>query len=362
MFGLFSGKNSSLGIDIGTTNVKIVELRKENNIPVLLNYAISYNQDLVLQSSNLEILDGQTTKILQEVLRKGKFKAKRAVVGIPTFFSLVSFIEIPEMPTSEVEKAVRFEAAKLIPSPIDEVSFGWEIIGSYQEKSIEGSQSTRGVRKMEVMVVTVPNSVVKKLSSEVSSLRLNVAAMEVENFAVARSLVGNDKGTFLIIDIGGSATSFTITSGGVVRVTRSIDIGGMKISRALAGSLGVDLQRAEQIKKSNQINLLNPRDHFSSLVTPIVGMLAEEAKGLREAFYRRNPLKKIDKVILTGGTSRLATLEEYFSQQLSLECRKGDPLARIGVKREHREVAEEVAPELAMAIGLALRGLEGLTK
>jgi len=63
-------------------------------------------------------------------------------------------------------------------------------------------------------------------------------------------------------------------------------------------------------------------------------------------------------VILTGGVSKLATLAEYFSQQLSLDCQKGDPLARIGVKKEHREVAEEVAPELTVAIGLALRGLD----
>jgi type IV pilus assembly protein PilM len=358
MFDLFSGKNSSLGIDIGTTGIKIVELKKENNVPVLLNYALSCNSDSVLQSNSLEILDGQAAEILQEVLKKGKFRTKRAVIGISGFSALVTFLEIPEMPASEIEKAIRFEATRLIPSPIDEVNFGWEIVGSYQERPVEGGQPIHSGRKMQVMVVTVPNSVIKKISSATAGLRINVIAMEVENFAAARSLIGNDKGTFIIVDIGGRTTNFTIVSGGVVRLTRSIDTGGAEISRAFVSSLGIDLRRADWIKKSNQINLLDPKNQFSSLANPVIGMIVDETKRLREVFYMKNPLKKIEKVILTGGVSKLATLAEYFSQRLSLECQKGDPLARIGVKKEHREVAEEIAPELTVAIGLALRGLD----
>ena len=362
MFGLFSGKNRSLGIDVGTTGIKIVELRKENNVPVLSNYALSYDSGSILQLNGLEILEGQTEKILQNVLKKGEFGTKRAVVGIPSFLSLISFIELPEMPASEIEKAIHFEAAKFIPSPIEEVNLGWEVIGSYQERPVDGGQPIRGGQKMQIMVVTVPNSAVTRLSSAVADSHISVVAMEVENFATVRCLIGNDKGTFVIVNIGAKATDFTVVSDGVIRMTRSIDVGGAEISRAIASGLGVDIQRADRIKKSGQVDLLDAKEKISSLVKPVVGMITDEIKRLQELYHKKNSLSKIEKIIFTGGTSKLTTLVDYFSKQLSLECQKGNSLARVGVRKDHQELAQEVAPELTVAIGLALRGLESPSK
>ena len=358
MFSIFSGKNRSLGIDVGTTGIKVVELKKENNVPMLLNYALYYDSGSFIQMSSLEILDGEMGRILQDIIKKGNFNTKRAVIGIPSFLALITFIELPEMPTSEIEKAIQFEAAKFIPTPIDEVSLGWEIIGNYQEKPIEGSQSLHSGQRMQIMLVTVPNSAVGKLSAMAGSSRINVIAMEVENFATVRCLIGNDKGTFMIINIGAKTTDFTIVSDGIIRVTRSIDVGGMEISRAIASGLGVNLQRADFVKKSNQVNLIDPKNRLSSLVSPVVGMIIEEIRRLQELYHKKNPLKKIEKIIFTGGTSKLSTLTEYFSKQLSMECQKGNSLARIEVKKEHQEAIQMAAPELTVAIGLALRGLE----
>lgn len=360
MFSIFSGKNRSLGIDVGTTGIKIVELRKENNIPVLVNYAFSYDSGSLLQASGLEILDGQTDQVLQSVLKEGKFGTKRAVVSIPSFLALVSFVELPEMPQSEIDKAVRFEAAKYIPSPIEEVSLGWEIVGSFQEKPVEGSQAVRHGQKLQIMVVTVPQSAVSKLISITKKSKINIEAMEVENFATARCLLGNDKGTFMIVNIGAKATDFTVVSDGFVRVTRSVDVGGVEISRAIASGLGIDLQRADKIKKSTQINLMNSKDRLSNIASPVVGMIIDETKRLRELYHKKNPLKQIEKFIFTGGTARMATLVEYFSQQLSSECQLGNPLARVAVKKDHSEIVDSVAQQLTVAIGLALRGLDNL--
>ena len=262
------------------------------------------------------------------------------------------------MPQKEMDQAVHFEANKYIPTPIEEVNLGWEIIGRYGERSVEGGQAERTGQKVQVMVVTVPKNAVVKLASVSSKAGLDILAMEVENFAAARCLIGSDKGTSMIVNIGAKATDFTVVSDGVVRVTRSIDTGGAEISRALASGLGIDLQRADKIKKSSQINLLDPTNNFSGLIGPVVGMIIDEIKRMHEIYHKKNPLKKIEKIILTGGTSKLATLVEYISQQVSLECQSGNSLARIGVEKKYEEVMKKVAPELTVAIGLALRGLE----
>ncbi|MDI6777604.1 MAG: type IV pilus assembly protein PilM [Patescibacteria group bacterium] len=358
MFSLFSRKNKCLGVDIGTTGVKIVELKKENNVPVLSNYALSYDSGSLIQTSGLEILDGQSSEIIRNVLKRGKFSTKRAVVAIPSFLALISFVELPEMPRAELDQAVRFEANKYIPTPLDEVSLGWDIIGSYQEKPIEGSQAIRQNNKIQIMVVTVPKSSIESITKVIEKNGLVSSALEVENFATTRCLIGNDKGTFMIVNIGAKATNFTIVSDGIIRVTRSIDVGGVEISRAIASGLRIDLQRADKFKRSNQINLLDVKDRTSSLVAPVAGMILDEIKRLRELYHKKNPLRKIEKLIFTGGTSKMNSLLEYFSRQMSLECQLGNSLARVGVEKKYENVVKEVAPELTVAIGLALRGLQ----
>lgn len=358
MFNLFSGKNKCLGLDIGTTGIKIAELKKENNVPVLTNYALSYDSGSLLQASGLEILDGQTGEIVASVLKKGGFSTKRTIVGIPGFLALISFIELPEMPQAELDQAVRFEANKFIPTPLEDVSLGWDIIGSYQEKPVEGPQASRQNSKIQIMVVTVPKSSIESLAKVVEKNRLDASAFEVENFATVRCLIGNDKGTFMIVNIGAKATNFTIVSDGIIRVTRSIDAGGVEISRAIASGLRIDLQRADKLKRSNQINLLDGKDKVSSLVAPVAGMILDEIKRLRELYHKKNPLRRIEKLIFTGGAAKMSSLLEYFSRQVSMECQLGNSLARIGVEKKYENVVKDVAPELTVAIGLALRGLE----
>src|SRR4030042_3859254 len=358
MFSFFSSKNRCLGIDIGTTGVKIVEIKKENNIPVLTNYALSYDSGSLLQISGLEILDGQTSDVLGNVLKKGNFSTRRSVVSIPSFLALISFLELPEMPQGEIDQAVRFEASKFIPTPLDEVSLGWEIIATYQEKPVEGSGTIRQSGRLQIMVVTVPKNAIANITKVTKKNKLNTLSLEVENFAPVRCLVGNDKGTFMIVNIGAKATDFTIVSDGVIRVTRSIDVGGTEISRAISGGLGINLQRADRLKKSKQINLLEGKGRMISFVAPVVGMILDEIKRLRELYHRKNPIKKIEKMIFSGGTSKMNTLVDYFAGQLSLPCQLGNSLARVGVEKKYAKILEDVAPELTVAIGLALRGLD----
>jgi len=358
MFGIFSKKNRCLGVDLGTTGIKIVELKKENNLPVFVNYAISYDSGSLLQSSGLELLDGQAKDILSKVIKEGGFTTKNAAIGIPGFLSLIFFIELPEMPDAEIEQAVKFEAAKYIPTPIGEVSLGWETIGSVQEKSFEGGQPSSQSRKMQVMVVSVPKSTTVKYGEIVKSVKLSLKAMEVENFAAARAIVGNDKGTFMIVNIGAKVTDFTVVGDGIVRVTRNIDVGGAEISRSLASGFGIDLSRADKLKKSSRINLLDSQNDTTRLVGPSIGIIIDEIKRLREIYHKKSPLKKIEKLILTGGTSKMATLTDYFARETGMECQIGNPLARVGVDKKQQAIVEAVSPELSVAIGLAMRGIE----
>jgi len=135
-------------------------------------------------------------------------------------------------------------------------------------------------------------------------------------------------------------------------------VGGVEISRSLASGFGIDLNRADKLKKSNSINLLDPMNESTRLIGPAVGIVVEEIKRLREVYHKKSPLKKIEKIIFTGGTSKMNTLVEYLAKETGMECQKGNSLARIGLEKKQQEILETVSPELTVAIGLAMRGLE----
>ncbi|MDD3487461.1 MAG: type IV pilus assembly protein PilM [Candidatus Moranbacteria bacterium] len=358
MFGIFSKKDRCLGVDLGTTGIKIVELKKENNLPVFINYAISGGAGTLLQSNELELLDGQAKDMLGQVLVAGNFGTKNTVLGIPGFLSLIFFVEFPEMPETEIQKAVKFEATKYIPTPIEEVSLGWEIIGNIQEKSVEGGQMAAQSRKMQIMVVSVPKSTTEKYSQLMKATKLDINAMEVENFATARALIGNDKGTFMIVNMGSKATDFTLVSDGVVRVTRNIGAGGQEITRSIMTGMGVDYERAESLKKADRVNLLDNRNEITGMIRPSIGMILEEIKRLQEVYHKKSPLKKIEKVFFTGGASKMKTLVDYFAKETGMDCQMGNSLARIGVEKKYIDVLDSISPELTVAIGLAMRGLD----
>jgi len=354
MFGFFRKKNSFLGIDISNTGIKIVEIKKGDRQPELTNYSIVSAENYIGSGRNK--FAPSIEEMIESAIKAGSFSAKDAILGIPGYLSLIFFLDLPEMPEQEIEGAVRFEAAKYIPTPIEEVNFGWEIVGSYQGRPVEGGQQ-QAIKKNQIMVVTVPKKTVEDYSKVVSTSKIRINAIEVENFAAIRAMVGNDKGTFMVVDIGAKSTDLTVVSDGLLKVTRSIDVGGTAITRAIASGLGIDYERADSMKTSGLIDFGKPNDELTQCARPIVDLISDEIKRLHVAYHKKNPVRKIEKIIFSGGTSKIKGLMKYFGTSSGIECVVGNPLARVSFDEKYRPLLNEIALELTIAIGLALRGV-----
>lgn len=354
-------KNRFIGIDFGTSAIKVVELSLKNQQACLENYGWVEFDVASKGKSNLGLLPktyNQKLKIcLEELLKKLKPKSKQAYIAMPGFTGLITLIDFPEMKKEELEKAIQFEAHKYIPTPLKEISLSWDIVARENEKGINKFYEAKkdSPAKNQILLVAALKRDVERYSQLVKDSGLNIRAIELETFALVRSLVGNDSGGFLIIDIGSKATNIILVEKGIVKVNRNVDAGGDEITNTVSENMNISKQRAEALKKDGR-DILNSRE--SSLVVPALEFIASEALRILNIYKEKNKNARIDTVILSGGSSRMTGIDQYFAKALGIQTVMGNPWKKIIFNQDLNSVVNKMGASFSVAIGLALRGIE----
>lgn len=351
LFGL--RKPTYLGIDFGTSSIKAVELALENGKARLLNYG---QVDLTpLEKGDIpegHTYDEQLVLYLRALLERFQPKSRETSVAMPAFIGLISLIEFPEMEESELQEAIQFEAHKYIPSSLDEVALSWEIVG------LQPGPDEKTPGKMEILLVAALKNEVARYQGYVEQAKLKMSFLELETFSLVRSIVGEKEGLYLVIDIGSRATNLVLADNGLVKMSRNLDAGGKEITRTLSEGLNITPERAEALKKSEKDFLNQPE---SAIVFPTLQMIASEGQRMLEAYKSRYPEKNCKGIILSGGTGQLTGLEEYYSKVFDLPVTLGNPWERLEYDQNTAN-AEKQGTSFSVAIGLALQGIDALTK
>ena len=354
-------RNHFIGIDFGTSSIKVVELSYENQKAKLENYGVVdlnwAGQGEQSHGPGVSSYEQKLNDALKGLIAKMKLKSGlHAYISIPGFSGLITIIELPEMQQDELARAIQFEAHKYIPSSLDEVAMSWEIVEHIEAgKTLAQNLGKEGGKRIKVLLVAAPKKDIEHYDRLVSGANFEVSAIELETFSIARSLVGEDTGNFFIIDIGSRATNIILLEKGVVRVNRNIDAGGNEITTAISDSMNISRQRAEIFKKGDK-DLINIRE--SALIIPVLELIASESKRILSAYREKNKDLRIDGVFLSGGTSRMKGLDEYFSRSLGLPVTLGNPWRRISSDDEVKPLIKELGSSFSVALGLALRGME----
>lgn len=357
MTGLFNfKKNYFAGLDFGTSAIKLVELTYKNQKAHLVNYGwVDLGLSLKKEADNLKILsiDDKLKVYLQSLINNVKLKTDSVYVSMPGFIGLITLLDLPDMKPGELEKAIQFEAHKYVPTSLDEVALGWEIVSKKDDSSILVKKGTP--KKIQVLMVAAPKKEVARYESIVRSAKLDIKALELETFSLARSLVGDDLGTFLIIDIGAKATNIVLVERGIIRVNRSVDVGGNEVTGTIADSLNISRQRAEIFKKEDR-DLINSKE--SAIIMPTLEFIVNESLRIIASYKEKNKEGRIDGAILSGGMAKLRGLEEYFSKMLNVRSVIGKPWKKIIVDEKISPAVEKMGASYSVALGLALRGIE----
>lgn len=357
MFGY--SQKTYLGVDFGTSSIKIVELGIENREPVLLNYGeISLSVLESMRTGDQGNYDAQITIFLRALLERIGSKTKEVYVAMPAFIGLIALVEFPQMSEKELKDAIQFEAHKYIPSPLEEVALSWEIVGEYEEASQENQEKV--VNKLEVLLVAALNKEVDRYESYIRAVEYDMQLLELETFSMVRSTIHDTQDAYLLIDIGSRATNFVLVENRLVKMSRNLDVGGQDITRTLTESLSISYDRAEILKKGDK-DFLNDRE--SRITFLPLEMIASEVRRMLQARLTKNPnATPIRGIILSGGTAGMTGLTKYFTDVLSIPVEVAQPWRGIRYDQSLQSAIDRMNTSYSVALGLALRGVEIATK
>ena len=359
---LFKKKTkSSLGIDIGTASIKVVQLKKEEKKFKLETYGqistIGYLERLndTFQSISLKTLEVVAREMLRILLEKAEVTVKSAVMSIPVFSSFVGIIEMPFMGEKELARAIQFEARRYVPIPLPEVILDWRVIETGMIKNDFSPKPFKGKR---ILLIAVPIEVVNKYLCIADDLGLGITALELESFSVARSLMSDDKGSACVLDVGVRASSFTIVDRGIVQMSHSLDIGGGEMTRTLATGLGIASERAEEFKMTYGFNheeeKQNNRTEVRELLNVPISRIVDEIERMINS-YQFKTGRKVEKIILNGGSSHLKGLIEHIRGKLDIKTIVANPWSSAVYPTVLQNTLNEVGPEFSVAVGAAMR-------
>lgn len=340
--GLFGSKPKSiLGIDIGTSSIKVVELRKSEDKFKLETYGEISSVDYIDKPNDPVVIQ----EMLRAVLKKADTKSKQAVMAIQIFSSFTSVIEMPEMAEEDLAKSIEFEARKYIPTPLSEVVLDWKIINS-------GTSD----KSKKILLIAVPKEVVNRYIKIADGLNLKINALELESFSFARSLIYKEANPVCVLDIGARATSSTIIDNGIVQMSHGLDIAGAEMTRTLASSLGVAFKRAEGFKLTHGIDQENPeqKDETREALITLIDEIINGSKQIINNFQAKTG-KKIEKLILNGGSAQMEGFKDYVEKKLEIKTFIADPWSRIIYPPKLQSILKELGPEFSVAIGAAMR-------
>ncbi len=350
--GIFSKK--SLGIDVGASSIKIVELSSSGKKIKLENYIefkLPQTEDSVktFHGESLLLLTDDTAQILQAVLKKAQIKQKKASFAIPDFSSFFTTFDLPPMSETEVKQAVEFEARHHIPIPLSEVTFDWQVI--------EKEQMSSGV-KLKILLVAVPNSVLKNYQRMAQLAQVEIKGIEAEVFGLIRSSF--PKGKFqkapsCMVDIGWQSTTVSIVEDEKLKQSFSFDVSGTSLTKDLSEALQISLSEAENLKQ--RFGLDPQREDVSKILLSRIESLAIEIEKVCQNFHREEG-KKIDHLILSGGTAALFGLEEYFETRIKMKVKKAKPFSEIDFNPLLQKRLDQIGPSFSVAVGTAMMGFD----
>lgn len=358
-------KGSVLGVDIGSSSIKVVLIEKVDERAVLRNYgeiALGPRADVAIgQATNLP--PEKIAEALRDLLREADISTKHSIIAIPFSASLLAVVELPDVGSKELDSMVPLEARRYIPVPISEVSLDWWVLPKRKnEKKVAevatGEEAPRG--KIEVILAAIHNEVIKKFQTIQHDAHLSgeAAHFEIEIFSTLRAVVGRDLAPTMVIDMGAGSTKLAIVDEGVVRGSHVISSGGQDITLGLTHSQNIPFAQAEEMKcRSGMLGDDEGRD-IRAVGELLLANIMNEASRFAENYSAKHNTK-IEKVILVGGGALLKGLDVVAKKNFpEATVTIGDPLSRVDMPAFLAQTIKELSPRFAVALGVALKGLE----
>lgn len=345
-----AGGRSVLGIDIGSSAIRVVELSKHGDQEKLQNYGrltLPMREPRYFgeaKKGELAFSTKQIAAMLLKLIEETKVKGTSASFSIPDFSSLFTTFELPPMKREEAAEAVRFEARQRVPLPISEVTLDWLKIG--------GDYAPRGKGGVEILLVVVPNRVIDRYTRIADLCGLDLYGIEAEVFGLQRSLLRNGRGVICMVDIGAQSTTANIVDEGVLKLSHSFDVAGNSLTARVKDVFKVSYREAEVVKANR--GLMDER--LEKVLPPLLGKITSEVEKAGDRFYNKKG-KEVEKYIFAGATASLPGFKDFLLDRFEVEVDIAFPFEGMVYPPILENEVRKIGPGFSIATGMAIKSL-----
>lgn len=342
---LLSGISDFFGLDLGTTAVRIVQLKGNGPAKHLVKYA-SAPVETSVALSDAAADQQKIVQVIRDLVSSSQLGTRNVAVGIPSQKVFTTVVDIDRLSPNELAKTIHLQADSLIPTPIAESKIDWAIIGD----------SPKDKTKQEILLTSVSNEYIEKQLDMFESIGLNVVAFEPDNLALARALIAPDAANAqMVLDVGNKTTDLVITQGGAPRLTRSIPTGAEAILRSAAQNLSIDQKQAEQFVYKFGLNRGKLEGQIYQAIIGTVDIIVNEIDKSIKFFKSRYPDTPLDRIVVTGASAILPEFPLYIANKSGMKVEIGNAWRNVAFPQNKQEELMSLSHNFGVAIGLAER-------
>lgn len=348
MFSFLSRTKDLVGLDIGASSVKAVQLHRAGKGYELAHLGMApLSPEAIVDGVIMD--GGSVIAAIQQIYQEHGIKTKDVAVAVSGHSVIVKKIRMQQMKEEELAESIQWEAEQYIPFAIEDVNLDFQIL-----------EPRGGSPEMDVLLVAVKKDVINDYLTVISSAGLTGQVVDVDAFALENAYeisgeIPRDQ-IVALVNLGATVMNINILQRGVTEFTRDSAIGGNRYTESIQKMLGLSFEQAERLKMGTAVEGRTLAD-----AQPAIDMvnteLAGEIRRSMDFFRSSSQSDTIHKVVLSGGGARLPGLLSFLGQNLEVPVDVVNPLRAIKTdpKKFDPEYLEFVGPQMGVAVGLALR-------
>ncbi len=349
-FDLFAGSKKIVGLDIGSSSLKLAEVISSSKGYILNQFLqIPLPKGIIVEGVLVDA--GELSLKVKELFKKSGLQRRGIATSLSGNSVIVKKVTLAQMQETELRELIRYEGGKYLPfDNMDEVNYDFQILGDNEFNP----------NQMDVIIVAAKKDIVNSYLDALVGAGLNVVIMDVDSFALEAMYEANykyePKEIVVMVNIGASITNINILKGGMSIFTRDFTLGGNSITEALQGKYQISFEEAEKNKieylsNNNQDNV-ELQNSILDFAEPICSEIERSIDYFRSTFGAEN----IKHVFLSGGSARISGLSATLSQRLGIETEIVNPFLNIGYNKKNidAKTLESIRPIAAVAIGLGI--------
>ena len=352
MFKKSAGKKNLVGLDIGSSSVKAVELGKKGANLQLLNLGFENLQtDTIVDGQIMEL--NNVSNVISQIFAEHQIRTGRVCAGVSGHSVIVKNIVLPQMSSEELQESFSWHAEEHIPFDIADVNLDYQLTNNSSES-------------LHVLMAACKSDKIANVKQAIQLAGKQPVVIDVDAFALQNCYEVNYQpkaGQIVaLLNIGASTMNINILNGTRSVFARDASVGGSQYTSLLQKELGLSFEQAEAVKRGLPVpDGIEPRP-IQPIIETVSDILALEVRKTMD-FYRATAEEgdsSIQKILLAGGGSKLPGLAEYLGKRFEITVEVFDPFRGIEVdaNKFDPDYMREIIPEMAVAVGLALRGVE----